>query len=81
MNHSVFSFVGLEDLGYDLLLLRVEGIAAGVRSLAPSISALHLLLPQLLQWRLQGIILLAWLLSDGLVVILLQQEQHAAARF
>ena len=43
MNHSVFSFVGLEDLGYDLLLLGGEGIAAGVRSLAPSIGALHLL--------------------------------------
>ena len=81
MNHSLLFVVGLEDLGYDLLLLGGEGIAAGVRSLASSIGALHLLLPQLLQWRLQGIILLAWLLPDGHVVLLLQQEQHAAARF
>ena len=81
MNHSLLLFVGLEDLGYDLLLLGREGIAAGVRSLAPCILALHLLLPQLLQWRLQGIILLARLLPDGHVVLLLQQEQHTATRF
>ncbi len=81
MNHSVFFVVGLEDLGYDLLLLGGEGIAAGVRSLASSIGTLHLLLPQLLQWRLQGIILLARLLPDGHVVLLLQQEQHTATRF
>ena len=81
MNHSLLLFVGLEDLGYDLLLLGREGITAGVGSLASSIFALHLLLPQLLQWRLQGIILLAWLLPDGHVVLLLQQEQHAATRF
>ena len=81
MNISLLSIVGLEDLWYDLLLLGRECIAAGVRSLAPSIRTLHLLLPQLLQWRLQGIILLAWLLSDSHMVLLLQQEQHAAARF
>ena len=81
MNHSLFSVVGLEDLGYDLLLLGGEGIAAGVRSLASSISTLHLLLPQLLQWRLQGIILLARLLPDGHMVLLLQEQQHTATRF
>ena len=81
MNHSLFSVVGLEDLGYDLLLLGGEGIAAGVRSLAPSIRALHLLLPQLLQWRLQGIVLLARLLPDGHMVLLLQEQQHTATRF
>jgi len=81
MNISLISIVGLEDLGYDLLLLGRECIAAGVRSLAPSIRTLHLLLPQLLQWRLQGIILLARLLPDGHVVLLLQEQQHTATRF
>jgi hypothetical protein len=81
MKLSLLFVVGLEYLWHNFLLLCGEGIATSVRSLAPSIGALHLLLPQLLQWRLQGIVLLAWLLPDGHVVLLLQQEQHTATRF
>ena len=81
MKLSLLFVVGLEYLWHNLLLLGGEGIAASVRSLAPSIRTLHLLLPQLLQWRLQGIVLLAWLLSDGHMVLLLQEQQHTATRF
>ncbi len=78
MKLSLLFVVGLEYLWHNFLLLCGEGIATGVRSLATSISALHLLLPQLLKWRFQGIILLAWLLSDSHMVLLLQEQQHTA---